>query len=67
MTSFNDVIWVSVVSGYDLTERYSSDDETGSVNIWFSIIYKNKYWKVIISEYEQHPGMMCDLPGYYIG
>ena len=64
MTSFDDVIWETVLSGYDLTERYSSDNETGYVKIWFSMIYNSKYWKVIISEYERWPSMMCDLLGY---
>ena len=64
MTSFDDVIWESVVSGYDITERYSSDDETGYVNIWFSMINNTKYWKVLIFEYERWPSMMCDLLDY---
>ena len=66
MTSFDDVIWETVVSGYDITEGYSSDDETGYVKIWFSMIYNRKYWKVIISEYERWPSMMCDLLGYAV-
>ena len=64
MTSSDDVTWESVVRGDNIEDRYSSDDNTASVNIRFSERYTTKYWRVIITEYVRHPSMKLDLLGY---
>ena len=64
MTSEDDSIWQSVVSGADITERYNSDENDAFVNIWFSKMYTTLYWRIIILDFVNYPSMKCDLRGY---
>ena len=66
MAAPDDDIWEMVVSGEDISERYVTNDNTAFVNIWFSQQYITKHWKIIILNYVSHPGMKCDLLGYFI-
>ena len=65
-TSSDDVIWQDIITGFNVEERYTTDDEHGSADIWFSDTYTTQYWKIIIIKYESYSAMKCDLLGYSI-
>ena len=64
-TSNDDETWQDVVIAEDISTRYSSYDNYGSVSIWFSTTFTSRYWKVYIASYVGHPSMRCDLLGSY--
>ena len=64
-TSTDDATWQDVVIAEDISTRYSSYDNYGSVSIWFSTTFTTRYWKVYIVSYVGYPSIKCDLLGYY--
>ena len=65
-TSSDDVIWQDIVTGFNVEERYTTADQRGSADIWFSDTYTTQYWKIFITDYQDFPSMKCDLLGYSI-
>ena len=63
-TSTDDETWQDVVIAEDISTRYNSYDNYGSVSIWFSTRFISRYWKIFIISYVTYPSMRCDLIGH---